>query len=49
MHDFRVVYGPTHSNLIFDIVVPTKFEVSDKELKELLTEKSKKLIQLLIV
>jgi cation diffusion facilitator family transporter len=43
MHDFRVVYGPTHSNLIFDIVVPTKFEVSDKELKETIDREIKKI------
>lgn len=43
MHDFRVVYGHTHSNLIFDIVVPTKFEVSDKELKETIDREIKKI------
>ena len=25
LHDFRVVSGPTHTNLIFDVVVPFKF------------------------
>lgn len=29
MHDFRVVKGPTHTNLIFDIVVPYEYEMSD--------------------
>lgn len=33
-HDFRMVKGPTHTNLIFDIVVPYKFKMSDEELKE---------------
>lgn len=28
MHDFRVVIGPTHTNLIFDIVLP--FRLSDR-------------------
>lgn len=32
MHDFRVVTGPTHTNLIFDIMVPFKFRISDDEL-----------------
>ncbi len=34
MHDFRVVIGPTHTNLIFDVVVPFGYEWSDKELIE---------------
>lgn len=33
-HDFRVVKGPTHNNLIFDVVAPHKFELTDNELKE---------------
>lgn len=32
MHDFRVVFGLSHSNLIFDIVVPFDFKWSDEEL-----------------
>lgn len=34
MHDFRVVNGPTHTNLIFDIVVPYDFPLSDTEVTE---------------
>ena len=34
MHDFRVVLGPTHNNLIFDVVVPFKYKMSDEELRE---------------
>ena len=33
IHDFRVVSGDTHTNLIFDIVVPHKFKMADKEIK----------------
>ena len=33
-HDFRVVFGKTHTNLIFDVTVPPKFRLSDKELSE---------------
>lgn len=33
MHDFRVVWGTTHSNLIFDVAVPFGFSLSDDELK----------------
>lgn len=32
MHDFRVVVGPTHTNLIFDIVVPYDYRISDEGL-----------------
>lgn len=32
MHDFRVVAGPTHTNLIFDIVVPYEYRLSDEAL-----------------
>ncbi len=29
MHDFRVVDGPTHTNLIFDVVLPRKYSEND--------------------
>ena len=32
LHDFRMVHGDSHSNLIFDVVVPHKFKLSEKEL-----------------
>ncbi len=32
LHDFRMVSGPTHTNLIFDVVAPHKFAYSDDEL-----------------
>lgn len=32
-HDFRVVSGPTHTNLIFDVVVPHGFSKNCKELE----------------
>ena len=31
IHDFRMVTGPTHTNLIFDAAVPFNFRLSDKE------------------
>jgi len=34
IHDFRVVWSVTHSNLIFDLVVPFDFQWSDEELTE---------------
>lgn len=32
IHDFRVVEGNTHTNIIFDIVIPYKSEKSDQEI-----------------
>ncbi len=28
-HDFRIVHGPTHTNLIFDVVVPYDYDMTD--------------------
>lgn len=39
MHDFRIVVGPTHTNLIFDVVTPYDFPLSDNALTELIAEK----------
>ena len=38
MHDFRVVWSVTHSNLIFDVVVPFDFKWSDDELIKLIAD-----------
>ena len=34
IHDFRIVKGPTHTNVIFDIAVPYDFPMTDEELIE---------------
>ena len=34
MHDFRVVSGPSHTNLIFDIEAPFECKLSDAEIKQ---------------
>ncbi len=39
MHDFRMVTGPTHTNLIFDVVTPYHFMYSDKELVSLIEQR----------
>jgi hypothetical protein len=39
MHDFRAVWGVSHVNLIFDIVVPFDFELSDDELVQLISDR----------
>lgn len=34
VHDFRMVEGPTHTNLIFDAVLPRELKLSDAEARE---------------
>ena len=34
MHDFRMVTGPTHTNLIFDVVAPFDLKLTDTQRKE---------------
>ncbi len=34
VHDFRIVPGPTHTNVIFDAVLPYKSKLSEEEAKE---------------
>ena len=38
IHDFRIVKGPTHTNVLFDIVVPHDKKIKDEKLKELIQE-----------
>ncbi len=42
-HDFRIVKGPTHTNLIFDVLVPYRFTIADNNLIELIDAKVKEL------
>lgn len=39
MHDFRMVKGPTRTNLIFDVMVPRNIESTDSEIIAQLKEK----------
>ena len=39
LHDFRMVTGPTHTNLIFDLVVPFDFQIKDDDLKLMIQDK----------
>ena len=39
MHDFRVVKGPVHTNLIFDVVVSYGYSMTDDELIEAIQKK----------
>lgn len=38
IHDFRIVTGPTHTNLIFDVVVPCDIKETNEEVEELIKE-----------
>lgn len=38
MHDFRVVWGITHSNLVFDVALPFSEKDSDREITNKLTK-----------
>uniref|UniRef100_UPI0040569179 cation diffusion facilitator family transporter n=1 Tax=Agathobacter sp. TaxID=2021311 RepID=UPI0040569179 len=41
LHDFRAVFGETHTNLIFDVIVPYDFALSDSETIRLIQQKVK--------
>lgn len=42
-HDFRMVHGPTHTNLIFDVAVPYDYVMTDNELVSYIREKVREL------
>ena len=39
LHDFRVVVGPTHTNVIFDLVVPYEHPLSEKDIRALVAHR----------
>lgn len=41
MHDFRAVTGSTHTNLIFDILVPYECKIKDEDIKKAIDESLK--------
>ena len=43
IHDFRVVDGPTHTNLIFDLIIPHKFHLSNNEIRKEIENKLSKI------
>lgn len=43
IHDFRLVSGPTHTNLIFDIVFPVSDQGKEKEVKQKIYKKIKEI------
>ncbi len=43
IHDFRIVHGDTHTNLIFDVTKPYSVETKDEEITEQINTKIKQL------
>ena len=43
MHDFRIVKGVTHTNVLFDVSITTEFSLSNEELCSELSERIKKI------
>ncbi len=41
LHDFRLVKGPTHTNIIFDVLVPYHFKLEDSQIRALIEQKAK--------
>ena len=42
IHDFRMVPGKTHTNMIFDVVIPFEVKLSDDEIKTEVQKKKRK-------
>ncbi|MBR2891449.1 MAG: cation transporter [Bacilli bacterium] len=53
IHDFRIVSGPTHTNILFDLVIPVKYKLKPyqvkQEIKELISQYDDKLIAVIQV
>jgi len=43
MHDFRLVRGNTHTNILFDVDVPMSFKMSDGKIKKEIDQKVKEI------
>ena len=43
LHDFRIVTGPTHTNIIFDLVIPFSYSIADEKLLLQIQQKMKEL------
>ena len=39
IHDFRMVAGTTHTNLIFDVVLPQEFSIKDDDVRKMVQDK----------
>lgn len=43
LHDFRVVTGPTHTNIVFDVLLPFDFKMTDEEVVSYLSREIHKI------
>ena len=43
IHDFRMVTGPTHTNVIFDAVIPNELSISDEQARKEIVQAVSKL------
>lgn len=43
VHDVRVVPGPTHTNIVFDVVIPHSVTLTEKELRQIITDEVHKI------
>ena len=43
LHDFRIVPGPTHTNMIFDVVVPFDLKMTPEQVREAVCREAEKL------
>ena len=43
MHDFRIVKGVTHTNVLFDVSITTEFSLTNEELCRELSERIKEI------
>lgn len=41
LHDFRLVKGPTHTNIIFDVLVPYHFKMSDEQIRTFIASRAR--------
>lgn len=41
LHDFRLVKGPTHTNIIFDVLVPYHFKMSDDQIRAFISSRAR--------
>lgn len=41
LHDFRIVKGPTHTNIIFDVLVPYHFKMNDDQIRAFIEKRAK--------
>ncbi len=43
IHDFRIVKGPTHTNIIFDLVIPYNYKYNEEQLHQMIQDEITKI------